>query len=293
MCVMLRGFSLWGLMGVALVACGGLLPEPPDVLENRLVSTQGFEVGDWPGTEEIRFKAFAVDDHGELTPSDLCGDAELDGERWVCSIGGQIGVISVVDARIDEPGLDDLRVFLELEDLGVDREAFVSPAGHLIAELALYFVERGAWPLGEALKEAQSQFSPLVFDVENPNVSPAENISAMLRTDGLRQAFWIAAFTRVAANRYAAIPVFHRTRFITGALGGMLRRYGELRDVAIHTAQGEVIVHREALRHELALEAMDLALELEVPPEETRFLAMRINAQSGRLFGFTRAPPLP
>ena len=95
------------------------------------------------------------------------------------------------------------------------------------------------------------------------------------------------------ARRYAELPFFHKTRRLTVALARSVRRTGALRDAVIRTGQGDVVVSRELFRHDLALEVLAAGQTYDVPEGTARQWAEAINRQSGPLFEFTSAPPLP
>ena len=249
-----------------------------------------FATGDWPGADTGAFVVRSWRDQEEDSVR-LCESSMQDGSgEWRCGLWALTGLFSVIDQRIPDPGTLPLRIVVRVADRGEEVEAYVSPIGHLIAEFALFRLERDGLPLSEGVDEARDRFRPFLFEASYPHASPT---APGLSTDGGRQALLLEGMTRTALRYYSALPTFHKTRAVTAALGAMLREHGEFRDTVIENASGDVTVRREFLRHDLAREILEMADDVGLPVDEAQFLAQVINGQTGLLFGFTRAPGLP
>ena len=280
-----------GLLLVAvLFRCGvGDALEPREMVEGRLISRNTFATGDWPGADTGAFVVRSWRDQTE-DPARFCESSIQDGGgEWRCGLWALTGLFSVIDDRIPDPGTVPLRVLVRVSDRGEEVEAYVSPIGHLIAEFALFRLERDGLALTEGVDEARDRFRPFLFEASYPHASPT---APGLSTDAERQALLLEGMTRIAL-RYDVLPTFHKTRAVTAALGTMLRKHGEFRDTVIENVSGDVTVRREFLRHDLAREILEMADDIGLPADEAQVLANRINGQSGLLFGFTRAPNLP
>ncbi len=288
-----RYLSLCTVLAITLTQCDtGEPPEIIGVIEGLLVSENSFTVGDWPGATASDFVVQPWRD-SEVGDEDICGAPQFpDDSEWQCSLGPRTGLFSVIDDRVPSPGLSPLRILVRVSNLGDEVEAYVSPIGHFIAEYALYLHENEGQPLSSAIDEARQRFAPFLFDATYPHTSPLQP-DARVATNAERQAFLLTGLTRVAARHYGALPTFHKTRTVTATLGVSLRQYGEFRDRVVRTGGGTIVVGREFLRHDLALEVIQMAGEFDLSSSETRVLADQINGQSGRLFGFTQAPALP
>ena len=278
------------LLATGLLHCGASPPEPIGVIESRLVSQNTFAAADWPGVETGSFVVRAWRAQSEEPPS-LCDTSSLDSRgEWQCGLGALTGFFSVIDDRISDPGVGPLRIVVRIPNFGEEVQAYVSPIGHLIAEYALFLVESDGSTLTGALAEARRRFRPFLFEATEPHASPTER---GLSTDAERQALLLEGMTRVAARHYSTISTFHRIRTISAALGVTLRQVGEFQDVILTSPTGDILVSREFLRHDWALELLEMAADLELSEAEAKRLAGRINDQAGPLFGFTRAPSLP
>ncbi len=261
---------------------------PTGEIGGRLSNVNTFAAGDWPGAQGGGFEVLRESD-GSRIP---CGNAMREPEHWTCDIGPLTGIFSMVDGRVSSPGVEPLRILVEVHEVGTEAAAYVSPMGHLAAQYAFFLHEKHGVALATAISEAEIRFAPFVLGASEPYASPARP-SFRLNVDEERVAFVLEALTRVASTKYANLPTFHRTRVVTVRLGMVLKEEGEFRDVSIDVNAGAILVSREFLRHDLAVQILELGPELEVPVEETRVFAEYINGQSGPLFGFTRAPALP
>ena len=269
------------------------------IISSMLYSNEFLSVGDWPGFNRPVYEVFRLDG-GEFRPWPCVGPSEIDSNRWECDVGPISGVFRVVDRRPQEPDVQPLEILLIIEVVGDTVDAYVSPVGHLISQAARHRQVQDGVGYEQAINSARAQFSTVLLNPLYPHTSPDSFISngvSSLERDGEKQAFILTAMTRVVEKRYGTLPSAHKTRLVTTALGAGLRENGEFRlgGAFVPTATGSIAVSREFLRHELALEVLELALErpLELTMTEARALAEQINGQSGELFGFSAAPPIP
>ena len=258
------------------------------VVETELISRNAYTVGDWPGVTGGSFIVRAWPDE-RASGDNLCAGAVVDAQdQWRCGLGPFSGMVSIADARIADRNVPELSILVPIEQFS-SVEAYVSPYGHLQSAYALFLMQADGLSLPDALDAAAVELRPLVLEASLAT-SPSTP-DARLGTDSERHGVVLAALSRAAA-RYSGLPTFHRTRTLVAALANTVRQTGRLQDVQIGQATGDVTARAELFRHELARELLGLAAEREWPVDSAERWANQINNQTGRLFGFDRAPPL-
>ncbi|MEL7367808.1 MAG: hypothetical protein AAFN74_02765 [Myxococcota bacterium] len=222
--------------------------------------------------------------------TDLCLSVIESSGEWRCDLGALSGFFEVTDDRA--PGEEGLRILVDVPELDSEVETYVSPLGHFVTELALYEAETNGLRLRDAIVRAHERLQPALLDVSYPHVSPRTSASPP-ETDAERLGFVLTALVRIVRRDYSVLPTFYKTRVVARELAMTLRRFGEFRPVVLTSASGTVTVSRELLRHDLALEVLRLAEAWGMTQAQAGAIARRINGQSGPLFGFSQAPPLP
>ncbi|MEM7674585.1 MAG: hypothetical protein AAF449_01130 [Myxococcota bacterium] len=272
-------------------ACGVDAPiRPTGTIGNELFSANAFMAADWPGVTGGRFEVQAWPTSMVDSPTDLCLSVIQSSGEWRCDLGALSGFFEVIDDRA--PGEEGLRIIVDVPLLDSEVETYVSPLGHMVTELALYEAENNGLRLTDAIVRAQERLQPALLDVAYPHVSPRRS-SSPPETDAERIGFVLTALVRIVRRDYGVLPTFYKTRVVARELATTLRRYGEFRPVVLTSASGTVTISRELLRHDLALETLEQAESWGLSREQAGAIARRINGQSGPLFGFSQAPPLP